>query len=215
MSNRTLATLQSVVAEYIGLPGSARGTYLAGLAINEQIDTMNSRDAWWLVTMANLTLVSGSRTYSLSTNWPNFKAHITTAALSADGTRRERYVLYLTQDDYNRAGYEAGLGLTGIPSYLSVNPFGDIIQINTDPTAAYNGRILRTLYYRKLGRMSISTGTLGIDDSAEDLVVQGAIWRARRLARLDYDSDKHNAEMAEKRLLATPQSVDLASMGLT
>src|SRR5207249_97201 len=39
IANRTLATLEQVVSEYIGVPSTTgRGAYLAGLAINEAVD---------------------------------------------------------------------------------------------------------------------------------------------------------------------------------
>jgi len=214
MSNRQYSVLQQVVSEYIGMPSTTgRGAYLAGLAINEEIDNLDSRNFFFMRAFADLTLVSGSVTYSLSTTWPNFKTHIASVLLNAAGTLRERYILYLTPEDFFRAGYSPTI-LTGSPFYITVDLLADLIRINADPGAAFNGRIIRTMYYKKIARLSVSTGTLGVPDFAEDLVVQGAIWRARRLARLDYDADKRNAELAEKRILANQESVDLASMGL-
>jgi len=103
MSNRQYSVLQQVVSEYIGMPSTTgRGAYLAGLAINEEIDNLDSRNFFFMRAFADLTLVSGSVTYSLSTTWPNFKTHIASVLLNAAGTLRERYILYLTPEDFRR-----------------------------------------------------------------------------------------------------------------
>lgn len=216
MANRTLATLMSVVSEATGAPGTTgRGAYLAGLGLNEAIDEANLiSDVWFLMALANLTLASGSKTYVLSTSWPNYSTHIQSAVLSAAGTRVERDVFYMLPDEFQRARYET-TDQVGCPDVLTIDPFNDLIRINRDPGAGFNGRIMRTLYYRKLSRLSISTSTLGVDDSAEAWIVKDAQWRARRYAGIDdWAAWKADADRTKTRLIAKPQSIDLMALGL-
>lgn len=216
MANRTYATLQTVVSEVTGAPGSTgRGAYLAGLGINEAIDEANMlTDVWFLQSLANVSLTSGNKTYVLSTSWPNFSTHVRSAILNSAGTRVEKEVKYVTPEDFYDSRYET-TDQSGAPDVLTVDTFNDLIRINRDPGTTYNNRTLRTLYYRKLSRLSISTATLGVDDSTEAWIVADAKWRARQYAGVDdWPQYKAHADVIRKRLLAKPQSVDFMALGL-
>lgn len=214
MANRDFDQLRKDVGESIGIPSSTgRGARIAGLAINEEIDSQNRRPWWVLIALAEFTLTTTGQTYTLSTSWPNFKTHVASILMNAANTAKEADIPYYPLDDFFRAGYTP-TPHTGVPRLITADTFNDLIRIDTIPGSGLNGRTVRTLYYRKLSRLSVSTATLGCDDSLEDVIVQGAKWRAMRLAKLDgWEAEREVAKDAQREMLATPPSVDLAALG--
>lgn len=213
MSNRTFAQLERDLAEYVGAPVGGRGPYLAGLALNDAIDFANMRQLWFMETHRNITLVSGTRSYTQSAASPAFNTHIVTTILNPSGAGVSRYIVYLPRNQFEIAGFESNIN-QGPPSFLTYDEINNAIVFDRDPGSGFNGRIVRMLYYGKIPRLVSASDTMGIVDEGEQFIFQTAIWRLRRLARMDYAADKAIADETERRILAHPRSVDVLSLGV-
>lgn len=210
--------MKSYVGEFIGVPIGGRGPYLAGLALNAAIDDANTRSWWFLFTVANITLVNGTRQYTIPSG---FSAHVASTVLNAGSTEQESPVWYLPPDQFFRAGYDT-TAQGGTPLTLTVyeetatTPTADDEKVFLDrnPGAALGGRTLRIAYFRKIPSLSADADTLKIDLSAENWLLEDAIWRVRRMRNdPQWVKDKQMADDAKMRLLAKVRSVDVYALG--